>query len=234
MKSQDSAGAPRRSVTGRARLLLFIAALSMAGMLFLSTWLSGLRQAIQLRAEITKWGGEIETRSNDSSWLAWIDPRYAEDVVGVRLINLNLTPADLARLTEFDALNELVLYQSTVADDAMPVVAQLTQLRKLNLLHTEVSDAGLVHLRELSNLEEIWLGPSTTNRELEAVARIRALKAINVVAAAGIDERGLNALRELSALEVVRVSGDCSVSAEFRAAFGQARPDVRLLISSTE
>jgi len=221
---------PRRG-RGWSRWLAIAGVASMLSMVAAAIWLRGIRQEVQCRVDVLSWGGEVAVRPSGPAWLGrLLDPRYAEEVIRVLLINTNVSAEELKRLQVFDALEELVLYQSAIGDESMQHVAKLRNLRRLNLYRTEVSEAGLVQLRELPRLEEIWIGPQASNRELEALAGIPTLKSINVNGAPEIDERGLEALKKLPSLQAVRISG-ASISPAALDSFRRELPDVILQVT---
>lgn len=221
-----------RPKSWRGRIFMAAAVASMLLMLAAAMWLRGYRQEVQVRIDVLAWGGDIDVRDRGPSWLGrLLDPRYAEEVIHVRLINTNVTAADLERLSAFDALEELVLYQSSIGDDAMPIVAKLDSVRRLNLYRTDVTEAGLVALKNMPRLEEIWIGPQTSIREFQALSQISSLTTINVNGGKDIDERALESLKQLPSLEAIRISGGCSISPEAQQAFRAAKPGVVLHIT---
>jgi hypothetical protein len=202
-----------------AALVLFVLLIAAA------MWLADQRAILQCRLDVISWGGELDVQPAENSILAWLDPRYSEDVVGVHLFNTDVKDEDLSRLTVFKSLELLALNQTTISDSAMENVAQLSSVRRLNLYDTAISGTGLALLEDMPNLEEIWVGPSITNREMIALGRIKSLRTINVYSSPAVDDSGLEALRQLPELDILRIS-ESAISAAAAAEFERANPGV--------
>jgi hypothetical protein len=102
------------------------------------------------------------------------------------LENLDLTYCtfdadDFAQLASLqDHLKFLGLMFTPVGDKQLPVVAGFTNLRRLEL-GREVTDAGLDHLAELSNLEELFFVESAvTDAAIEKVTLLPKLKTLHL------------------------------------------------------
>lgn len=220
-------GKPRAVSAQRSRLGWTLAALCLAVLLSsAAAWLYVRRGVVQNRLDVLAMGGEVEVRQGGWPWLnSILDPRYFEEVVSVRLHNVDLTPNDAAKLQAFAELEELFLHQSRMTNDVLREVAKLGRLRLLNLISTDVTADGLVHLRELPRLERIWIGPHATNRELKALAQIESLKEINVMFSPEVDDEGLAELEKLESLENLRMA-DSAISPSAVESFRRSRPDV--------
>ena len=57
---------------------------------------------------------------------------------------------------------EVDLTSTWITDDDLAKIAQLDQLRKLNLSYTKISDLGLEHLRPLRHVTELNLSTANT------------------------------------------------------------------------
>ena len=86
------------------------------------------------------------------------------------------------------------------------VVVDMWRASELNLSYTQVSDAGLVHLRGLTNLSELNLGfTQVSDAGLVHLARLTKLSSLNLFRS-HVTEAGVKALRE--ALPNLRISGN--------------------------
>ncbi len=73
----------------------------------------------------------------------------------LRLSLTRITKAEV--LAPFVNLHSLDLSQAYVSNDAMKAVAGMTALRRLSLAGTQVTEPGVLHLRNLTNLEDLDL-----------------------------------------------------------------------------
>jgi Leucine-rich repeat (LRR) protein len=132
---------------------------------------------------IKKMGGQVQR-----------DPKApGQPAIGISLRGTNVTDADLEILKQLKSLQILNLSQTAITDAGLkpieslpnlrnlilPVsitdaglvhVKGLTQLESLNLLDSQVSDAGLVHLKGLRNLKILLLnGTKVTDAGLREI-----------------------------------------------------------------
>lgn len=90
---------------------------------------------------------------------------------------------------------DLSLARTKVTDAVLDVVAQMPNLRRLDLRGTEVTDAGLAKLKGLSNLQELVLAKTKlTPAATEILAVMPGLKRVYVWAS-GLEIQGIEALR---------------------------------------
>lgn len=103
----------------------------------------------------------------------------------------------LARLKKSRSLRALNLNSNvTINDDSLRYIAQLPQLEYLDLYHTNITDAGLKHLRPLKSLKRLNIQVNQQGRNL------------------AITDKGLAAVADLSELETLRLGsvGDADES----------------------
>lgn len=89
------------------------------------------------------------------------------------------TDADLAVLTEFPRLKEVVLEGPDITDEGMTHVAGIPQLRTLSLKQTSVTSDGLARLSSTSDLVALKLQGTTVKDEtldgLDQIPHLRSL-----------------------------------------------------------
>jgi hypothetical protein len=117
-------------------------------------------------------------------------------------------PTWLGKLLRDDSLVKVTgvdfpLGTSITTDAVMVHLQELSQLQELHLDHTGVTDAGLVHLRGLSRLQELWL--QNTRVTDAGLVQLRGLKQLQFLDLSGVKvtDAGLVHLRGLSQLEVL-------------------------------
>jgi hypothetical protein len=89
-------------------------------------------------------------------------------------------------------------------DDGLAQLAGQDRLTSLNLAHTSVTEAGLVHLRKIPNLQSLEL--RTSDAGLAELAQIKSLKRLGVIAWSPITDVGLGHLKDMKNLEELNVS----------------------------
>ena len=78
-------------------------------------------------------------------------------IIALKVGSRRVTNDALYHLTLYPMLEELDLHGTNIDDAGMENLAELTALKKLDLSHTRVTDAGLRHLAGLKQLREINL-----------------------------------------------------------------------------
>lgn len=125
---------------------------------------------------------------------------------------LNLTvegDTDLRPLAglEADRLWGLHCERSTVSDDQLVHLENLSALRLLDLSGTPVGDAGLVHLRRLDRLESLYLWNTRVSDEgLVSVGLMTSLRLLGLGGTA-VTDAGLLHLRSLKGLRILQLWG---------------------------
>lgn len=149
---------------------------------------------------------------------------------GLKRVILNgvrLTDRDLAHLSGLSDLEELSIYSqyAPITDEALVHLAGLTRLKRLDLGRTEITTAGLRHLQNMKELEDLTidspritdLGPisrlprlrllmivnsATNDAEFAALAQANNLVSLTLLHMK-VTEAGLDALRDLKNLKVI-------------------------------
>ena len=80
-----------------------------------------------------------------------------EQLVILKLTNLAIDDNDIKIVADLKNIKKLNLENSLITDDGMTYIKQLSQLEQLNLYGTNISDEGLIQLTSLKNLSQIYL-----------------------------------------------------------------------------
>jgi internalin A len=121
-------------------------------------------------------------------------------------------PSWLARLVGVDHVHDVVsitlAHNKSVTDADLRQLSALKNLRDLNLGWTEVSDAGLVHLKQLTRLESLYLEgcPNVTDSGIAHLAGLTNLKEL-AVSNTGMSNAGMVHLKNLKKLEWLELTG---------------------------
>jgi hypothetical protein len=125
------------------------------------------------------------------------------EVVEARIEN----DADLEHLTNLTQLKRMFLDSTHVTDVGLVNLKDMTRLNVLYLGHTRVTDAGLANLKGLSQLRELWLNnTSVTDAGLEHVTALTHLKALSLVNTQ-VTDAGLQRLKGLKQLQWLWLGG---------------------------
>ena len=126
-------------------------------------------------------------------------------VIGVDFRRNKIIDSDLKYLQTFTELKKLDLYDTGITDAALAHLASLTRLELLEINSPKVTDAGLKHLHGLTNLKELYLyGTSVTDAGMENLAKMTRLRVLDV-SATEVTAAGVIALeRDLPKVKIVR------------------------------
>jgi len=139
-------------------------------------------QGVAIR-EINAVGGSVETRPR---WPDWLKERLGDE-----------------RLRPYDEPIHARLSYSRARDETLGQLHRLPGLKRLDCNATRISDAGLVHLRDMTSLEWLWIaGTPVTDSglaELKGLTRLRelGLNGTRVTDAGLVHLQGMTELREL-------------------------------------
>ena len=119
-------------------------------------------------------------------------------VVAVRNIK-GIVPA----LVQLPSLKQMSFYRASIRDDDLADLSEFRQLESLDLQETRVTDAGLIHLRNLSKLKTLRLGGYGTEIRDKG---IRYLATLNNLEELNLDHTGItdNALAHLRGLHKLK------------------------------
>lgn len=85
-------------------------------------------------------------------------------------------------------------------EDCLSVLQRLPDLESINLRNTDITGAGLVHLKGLSKLHSLHLGRRVTNAGLEAAGKLTSVRTL-VIDSGEVSDEGLSHLASLTNLE---------------------------------
>lgn len=140
----------------------------------------------------------------------------------LRCLYLKSTPLTIDGLrcvTGTSNVHELDLEASAISNDAMSIlVDRFPHLRSLNLAGTAVTEAGLMHLAALKNLESLELPGGTSDAVLKCIGELQALERLSCASntkAPGITDSGLGELLKLTRLKSLEIGSTAVSSAGF-------------------
>lgn len=114
---------------------------------------------------------------------------------------------DLRVLTPLKALARLDLSESNVSDAALAPLAELSKLEILDFSKTGVTDEGLRKLSKLRRLTRLNLtGTKVSSSSLPVLAEFRMLESL-LLGGTGVADEGLEALGKLTALRTLSLAG---------------------------
>jgi len=123
--------------------------------------------------------------------------------------NPHVNDQDLARLAELQNLAVLHLDGTRITDAGLFHLRNITSLRDLSLRYCEhLSDAGIGHLKDLRNLDRLWLyATPISNDGLTHIKELKNLTSLDV-GYTRVTEEGLDHLLELKNLIFLHIGGD--------------------------
>jgi len=129
------------------------------------------------------------------------------DNVAVELTDVPATDQDIERLTgclaQLGNVRFLDLSGTQVSDACLPSIARLTGLSSLHLARTRISGRGFEHLESLTSLEDVNLDGSVVDDSgLVKLARVPGLTAINIDNTS-VSDTGVAHLSRLPGLETL-------------------------------
>ena len=133
----------------------------------------------------------------------------------LRALDLTFTPFDNEGLQSLEGMTELKklwIGDTLVTDEGLRSISHLTGLEELNLRGTQITERGLAHLRGLTRLKKLnLLGADITDAGLDHLAEMKDLEVLNLyrtkVSNAGLERlKALTNLREVD-LRYSRATG---------------------------
>jgi hypothetical protein len=161
----------------------------------------------------------------------WLMASLGEDFFAdVAMVAFALDPAekpalDCRILQGLVHITYLGLSETQVTDADLANVAELTNLTKLHLGKTQITDQGLIHLKGLANLRELWLDDTqVTDAGLKHLQNLVGLTDLRL-SGASITDAGLEHLSGLTGLESLTI--DRTQIAGPGLAYLKALPDLK-------
>ena len=158
----DQPPKPRRRWFQFSLRTLLIAVTLVAGLLVAwRVYVEPYRRQRETVALIKELGGSYTTEPSGPSWLRGLfGDKTFQNIIRISLPGKDRDAeiADLARHLEgLASLRTLDLSLTDVTDAGLAYLNELTILHTLDLSLTDVSDAGLAHLKGLTNLQDLYL-----------------------------------------------------------------------------
>jgi hypothetical protein len=121
----------------------------------------------------------------------------ADDLHALDFSYSPVTDASLSHLCHLSGLKVLELTSTSIGDNGVAFVSQLTNLQSLGLSHSRVTTEGLCHLKKLKKLREIWLsGTDVDDCGLASFEELHLLVQLGLTGTK-ITDNGLNHLLNL-------------------------------------
>jgi hypothetical protein len=121
-----------------------------------------------------EYGRRLNAEPGSPEWLRKLlgDDFFCE-VVTVDCVLRKFGDNDARRLQELTNLKRLLLGHTQITDKGLAHLQGMTKLEELGLGHTKITDDGLAHLTRMANLERLWLiGTHITD---EGLAHLRGM-----------------------------------------------------------
>jgi hypothetical protein len=104
-----------------------------------------------------------------------------EQLVVLKLTTLPINDNDLKIVADLKNIKKLNVENTLITDDGMAYLKQLPQLEQLNLYGTNISDEGIIQLAYLKNLSVLYLWKTkVTLRGIEAFKKINSRVKIEI------------------------------------------------------
>jgi len=121
-----------------------------------------------------------------------------------------LTAKGMALLAEMQSLEHLDLPNFGMTDECLAHVAKLKNLKYLwagcSRPNSPISDVGFRHVAKLRHLEQLYIGGAgITNKGIRHIADLTNLKVLNLVDAPGLTNDGLAHLGKLKSLQMLNL-----------------------------
>lgn len=148
-----------------------------------------------------------------------------DELVTLILNNGNVTDNAVKGLGELSDLRRLVLYDTSISNATLPAIGRLRKLEELNLTSVEKVDSdGIEALAHHPSLRHLVLSDTAVDdRAIKTLATLEKLRYLELIGT-GVTESGLPALAKLKNLKTVYV--DVDVSYRFRKASPHVMPGV--------
>lgn len=197
--------AHQRSRVSYFGVTVAIAALGLTVLLGLPIGVPIYRQHTALN-RIRELNGRAFTRQTGPMWLRRIVGKEGmellEDVSCVDLSRTRVTDKDLARLAWLAPSEELDPHDPASVGGAL-LVERYRGVERLNLGNTQVTDAGLKHLRRLKNLKQLNLhGTQITDAGLECLSGLVQLEELDL-GRTQVTDAGMQHLQQLQNLRLL-------------------------------
>lgn len=164
-------------------------------------------------------GSRIKLEGNHSL-IESLDPLKelpGQDFIALELTRLPITNAQLKDLNRLTGIQHLSLENTDVDDGVLPYLADLKDLRYLNLRRTMITGRLLPELKRWPKLNRLKIGHNALRKEFINRACFACLKELPrleelQVSSAGLDDESLKGIAEIKQLHSLDISGNQKVS----------------------
>ena len=151
-----------------------------------------------------------ESRSGDPPGPAWLRDWLGIDFfANVATLELDLAVVDLWRVRDFPALRTLSLSDghAGITDDDLAPLAELHDLKRLDISLLPITGEGLAQLARRSSLREFSLSycANVTDAGIATIGNITSLRKLDIRDCPQVSNAGLRELRRLTQLEELHV-----------------------------
>lgn len=163
--------------------------------------------------------GSFRNPEFDDAALARLAERHGDRILNLDLQNTGVTDAGLESLSKFTALRHLSICSyprrirrgdpvppSKITDEGLAHLKELTQLQSLRLDGLPITDAGLAAINDLPNLHALYL--SRTEVRGHGLAKLKSLPRLTILVAdqTGMTDDGLRALSGATRLRILSLN----------------------------
>jgi Leucine-rich repeat (LRR) protein len=147
------------------------------------------------------------------AWIREIGGSLQKDKAG-RIVEVDLTSAwitddDLSKLAELTELRKINLSDTKIGDIGFANLRALQRVTHLNCFHCPyITDGAVAYIKQWQNLEYLNLqGSEVTSRVFELISGMKKLKSLDV-GFSRVNDDGLDALASLEELQELHIGGD--------------------------
>lgn len=147
------------------------------------------------------------------SWITDLGGTFQKDKAG-RIVEVDLTSTwitddDLGKLAELPELRKINLSDTKIGDLGFAQLRPLKKVTHLNCFQCPyITDGAIAYIKHWANLEYLNVrGSEVTSRVFEHVAGMKKLKSLDV-GFSRVNDDGFDALASLEALEELHIGGD--------------------------
>jgi hypothetical protein len=149
-------------------------------------------------------------------------------VLSISIEAVNVTNAGLHHLSKVKFLRELRIWAPEVNDNGLSILANISNLERLDLEGTNVSGVTLTDLAALPRLQSLTLGPRVPDGELEQLQEFPALQELDLRACRLLTDACVTSLGALQNLQVLWLPKQISAPAQKAIRESLAQCQIRL------
>jgi hypothetical protein len=153
------------------------------------------------------------TQEDVAGWITEIGGTFernpAGQIVGVDLTLTWIADDDLARIARLTELRKITLAHTKISDLGLGHLRPLKNVTHLNCFYCEyITDGGVAYLKDWENLEYLNVrGSEVTSRVFEHLTKMKKLRVLDV-GFSRVNDDGFDALASFEQLEELHIGGD--------------------------